>query len=96
MCQCAALKSANVAQKAMMKDFDLDKMEDLFDDMQEMMEEQEEIQEIMGRNFMVGDFDEAGLMDELNELDEELAEEQLSTGLGIPSYIPASMKADKA
>ena len=74
----------------------MDQMEDLFDDMQEMMEEQEEIQEIMGRNFMVGDFDEAGLMDELNELDEELAEEQLSTGLGIPSYIPQSMKADKA
>ena len=45
---------------------------------------------------MVGEFDEAGLMDELNELDEELAEEQLSTGLGVPSYIPASMKADKA
>ena len=42
-----------MAQKAMMKDFDMDKMEDLFDDMQEMMEEQEEIQEIMGRNFMV-------------------------------------------
>ena len=71
-------------------------MEDLFDDMQEMMEEQEEIQEIMGRNFAVGDFDEEALTAELNELDEELAEEQLSTGLGVPSYIPASMKADKA
>ena len=75
-----------------MKDFDMDKMEDLFDDMQEMMEEQEEIQEIMGRDFAVGDFDENTLMDELNELDEELAEEQLSTGLGVPSYIPNSMK----
>ena len=50
-------------------------MEDLFDDMQEMMEEQEEIQEIMGRNFAVGDFDEEALTAELNELDEELAEE---------------------
>ena len=52
-----------------MKNFDMDKVEDLFDDMQEMMEEQEEIQEIMGRNFAVGEYDEAGLMDELNELD---------------------------
>ena len=74
----------------------MDKMEDLFDDMQEMMEEQEEIQEVMGRNFAVGDYDEAGLMDELNELDEEMAEEQLAGGLGVPSYIPGSMKADKA
>ena len=31
----------------------------------------EEIQEMMGRNFGV-EFDEAELMDELNELDEEL------------------------
>ena len=50
----------------------------------------------MGRSYGVGEFDEEGLMNELNELDEELAEEQLSTGLGMPSYIPASMKADKA
>ena len=85
-----------MVQKQMMKDFDIDKMEDLFDDMAEMMEEQEEIQEVMGRSYGVGEFDEEGLMNELNELDEELAEEQLSTGLGMPSYIPASMKADKA
>ena len=31
---------------------------------------------------------EAELMDELNELDEELIGEQLNEGLGIPSYIP--------
>ena len=79
-----------------MKDMDMDKFEDLLDDMQDMMEEQEEIQEIMGRNFMVGEFDEDALMGELNELDEEMAEEQLSSGLGLPSYIPASMQADKA
>ncbi len=33
------------------------------------MENKEEIQEIPDRNFMLGEFDEAGLMDELNELD---------------------------
>jgi len=46
-------------------------VDELFDDMQEMMEDQEEIQEMMGRNFGV-EFDEGELMDELNELDEEI------------------------
>ena len=54
-----------------MKNFDMDEVDELFDDMQEMMEDQEEIQEMMGRNFGV-EFDEGELMDELNELDEEI------------------------
>ena len=70
-----------------MKNFDLDEVDELFDDMQEMMEDQEEIQEMMGRNFGV-EFDEGELMDELNELDEEIIGDQLNEGLGLPSYIP--------
>ena len=62
-------------------------VDELFDDMQEMMEDQEEIQEMMGRNFGV-EFDEGELMDELNELDEEIIGDQLNEGLGLPSYIP--------
>jgi len=54
-----------------MKNFDMGEVDELFDDMQEMMEDQEEIQEMMGRNFGV-EFDEGELMDELNELDEEI------------------------
>ena len=42
---------------------------------------------MMGRNFAC-DFDEAELMDELNELDEELISDQLNEG-AMPSYIPA-------
>ena len=49
----------------------MDEVDELFDDMQEMMEDQEEIQEMMGRNFGV-EFDEDELMGELNELDEEI------------------------
>ena len=70
-----------------MKNFDMDEVDELFDDMQEMMEDQEEIQEMMGRNFGV-EFDEGELMDELNELDEEIIGDQLNEGLGLPSYIP--------
>ena len=48
---------------------------------------------MMGRNFGV-EFDEGELMDELNELDEEIIGDQLNEGLGLPSYIPQSNKAD--
>ena len=88
-----ALKSANVAQKEQMKNFNMDEMEDLFDDMADMMADAEEINEVMGRTYDV-DFDEAALMGELDELDEEIVSEQLDAGLGMPSYIPNSNKVD--
>ena len=69
-----ALKAANVAQKQQMKNFDQDELEDLFDDMADMMAESNEIQECMGRTYDV-DFDEAALMGELDELDEEIVSE---------------------
>ena len=65
------------------------------DDMADMMADQEEIQEMMGRNFGV-EYDEADLMQELNELDEELIGEQLNEGLGLPSYIPQNQKVGPA
>jgi hypothetical protein len=66
-------------------------MEDLFDDMADMMGDMEEINDVMGRNFNC-DFDEADLLGELDELDEEIVSEQLNEGLGLPSYIPNSQK----
>lgn len=65
------MKEANKVQKEQMAKFDMDEVEDMFDDMAEMMADQEDIQEMMGRNFGV-EYDEAELMDELNELDEEI------------------------
>lgn len=70
-----------------MKKLDMDKMEDLFDDLADMMADQEEIQEIMSRSYQV-QYDESELMDELAELDEEIVNEQLSDGLNVPGYIP--------
>jgi len=49
----------------------MDEVEDLFDDMADMMADQEDIQEMMGRNFGC-EYDENDLMQELNELDEEI------------------------
>ena len=87
------MKEANIAQKAAFKAFDMDAVEDLMDDMQDMMADQEEINEMMGRNFGV-EFDESELMDELAELDEEIIGDQLNEGLGLPSYIPQNNKAN--
>ena len=70
-----------------MEKFDMDEVDDLFDDMADMMADQEDIQEMMGRNFGV-EYDESDLMQELDELDGELVSEQLNEGIGIPSYVP--------
>ena len=88
----SALKEANTQQQAMMKNFNMDQMEDLFDDMADMMADMEEINECMGRSYDV-QFDEGELLGELDELDEELAAEQLDEGLGMPSYVPNAQKA---
>ena len=88
-----ALKAANDVQKQQMKALDMDQMEDIFDDMADMMADMEEINEVMGRDYNV-EMDENDLLGELDELDEELAAEQLDEGLGMPSYVPNSQKAD--
>ncbi len=56
----------------MMKNFNIDQMEDVFDDMADMMADMEEINEVMGQSYAC-EFDEGELMGELDELDEELA-----------------------
>ena len=65
----------------------MDEVEDMFDDMADLMADQEEIQEMMGRNFGV-EYDEDELMGELAELDAEIMDEELS----LPSYIPQGAK----
>ena len=61
-----------------MKKIDYSDMEDLYDNMADLMADQEEINELMCRDFGVGEFNEDELMDELNELDEEIAMEEMN------------------
>jgi hypothetical protein len=43
----------------------------------------------MSRSYNV-EYDESELMDELNELDEDIVNEQLSDGINnVPSYVPS-------
>jgi charged multivesicular body protein 5 len=45
------LKEATTVQQQEMKKIDMDKMEDLFDDLADMMADQQEIQEVMSRSY---------------------------------------------
>ena len=72
--QMSALKEATEVQKNQMKALDMDKLEDLYDDLADLMADQQEIQEVMARSYAV-EFNESELMDELAELDEEIINE---------------------
>ena len=85
-----AMKAANKELKrTIKKDLDIDDIDGLADDMAELMDDFNEINEALGRNFATpDDLDEADLDAELDmlgdELEEELAEE---TAESMPSYL---------
>mmetsp|Transcript_6176 Transcript_6176/g.8014 ORF Transcript_6176/g.8014 Transcript_6176/m.8014 type:complete len:225 (+) Transcript_6176:139-813(+) len=87
----AAMKQANKELKHVIKhDLDIDAVDDLADDMAELMDEFNEINEALGRNYATpDDIDEAELDAELemlgDELEEELAEEAEADA--TPSYL---------
>jgi len=82
----AAMKGARDELQKFNKELNLDEVEDLYDDMDDVLMDQEEVQEIMGRSFgNVEDVDEDELMDELDGLDSDIEED---IGEDMPSYIP--------
>lgn len=87
----AAMKGANQELKrTLKKDLNIDDVEDLADDMAEMMEDFNEINEALGRNFATpDDIDEADLDAELEMLEDEMFEEE-AAALDVdatPSYL---------
>jgi len=82
----AAKKDLTKAMKA--KEFNIDKIDKLQDEMMDLMDRQKEIQESLGQSYDVPDVDEDELMDELNALDYELATETTAADKeGVPSYL---------
>merc|ERR1719231_8026 len=73
------MKAASAELKRTFKEeINLDDIEDLHDEMEDIMMDQEEIQEVMGRSFGdVEDVDEDELMEELDGLDDELGLDEL-------------------
>lgn len=86
----AALKQSNAELKrTIRKDLDIDNVDELADDMAELMDDFNEINEALGRNFSTpDDLDEADLDAELEMLEDELEEEgELDSE---PSYLQAN------
>jgi len=85
-----AMKAATVQLKKTFKeDINIDEIEDLHDEMDDIMMDQEEIQEVMGRAFGdVEEVDEDELMDELDGLDDEMDLEEYEAGPA--DYIPVA------
>jgi charged multivesicular body protein 5 len=86
----AAMKAANVELKrTLKKDLDIDNIDGLADDMAELMDDFNEINEALGRNFATpDDLDEADLDAELDMLGDELEGElEQEAAESMPSYL---------
>eukprot|EP00545_Synedropsis_sp_CCMP1620_P007679 CAMPEP_0119011910 /NCGR_PEP_ID=MMETSP1176-20130426/5960_1 /TAXON_ID=265551 /ORGANISM="Synedropsis recta cf, Strain CCMP1620" /LENGTH=219 /DNA_ID=CAMNT_0006964787 /DNA_START=268 /DNA_END=927 /DNA_ORIENTATION=+ len=86
----AALKQSNAELKRTIRqDLDIDNVDELADDMAELMDDFNEINEALGRNFATpDDLDEADLDAELEMLEDEL--EDVGELDSEPSYLQAS------
>ena len=77
-----AMSEATTAQQEQMKKINYNDLEDMYDNMADMMAEQEEINDMMARDFGVDEIDSDEMLDELNDLDEELAMEEMNGNIG--------------
>mmetsp|Transcript_23134 Transcript_23134/g.74412 ORF Transcript_23134/g.74412 Transcript_23134/m.74412 type:complete len:232 (-) Transcript_23134:123-818(-) len=86
-----AMKAASKTLKHEFKKVDVDKIEDLQDDLADMMADMGEVQDALGRSYDVGDdVDEADLDAELACLDDELADDDLDAEFATdstPAYL---------
>ena len=89
--QVAAMKGARDELQKFSQDLNLDEVEDLYDDMDDILMDQEEVQEIMGRSFgNIEDVDEDELMAEIDGIGEEDFEEFEDD---VPAYMPEASNA---
>eukprot|EP01084_Bolivina_argentea_P025399 47223_1 len=90
-----AMKGAAVQLKQQFKEINIDEVEDLQDEMQDLMEDANEINDILGEAWGMDDFDEDDLMDELDGLDDELDDLDMNED-EVPSYmVSANAAANK-
>lgn len=95
-----AMKGAHKELKTAMKqkEFNIDKIEKMQDDMADLMDMQTDINEALGRTYDVPDeIDETDLMDELDALEADLAlEADTNTAEGVPSYLQEASELPSA
>ncbi|KAJ2489542.1 Vacuolar protein-sorting-associated protein 60 [Coemansia sp. RSA 2050] len=84
-----AMRDTNKVMKAQFKEVDIDSIHQMQDDMEDVLEQTNEIQELMGRSYnLPDDIDEQDLEAELDALGDELSLED-----DIPSYLSDPMPA---
>ena len=84
-----SMQQAYDIQKRQMKQINVGKVEAMMDNFADLQMDQEEINEVMSRNYALEGMDETELEDELNELDNEIFEDNLTgNSMSVPSYIP--------
>lgn len=85
-----AMQTANKEMKRTYGKIDLDKIEDVQDDMEDLIERANEVQETLGRSYGVpDDVDESDLQAELDALEDDLLQEGLNGEAegAVPSYL---------
>jgi charged multivesicular body protein 5 len=85
-----AMQSASKALKTQFKakEFDLNAIDALNDDMADLLDLGEEIQETLGRSYHVPDgLDEDDLLEELDALELDMLEDESELTDGVPSYL---------
>lgn len=84
-----AMQQASREMKAVQKQLDIDRVENLRDEVEEMMFDAAEVQEVLGRSYGTMDFvDEADLEAELGALGEEaFADLEAPSNNSVPSYL---------
>mmetsp|Transcript_19730 Transcript_19730/g.16479 ORF Transcript_19730/g.16479 Transcript_19730/m.16479 type:complete len:176 (+) Transcript_19730:126-653(+) len=90
-----SMKVANHAMKAQMNQFNIDHVEDVVDDMADLMMDQDEINDILGRNYNLPEgCDDVSLEAEFSMLEEEVAmdkQNELLAGPSAPTYLPTTL-----
>merc|ERR550537_602506 len=85
------MKYATTSLKQQMQNVNIDKLEEMQEDMAELMMDQEEIQEVMSRNYCLDGIDESALEEEFAALEEEIALERMDDkSAAVPSYLPSA------
>ena len=90
-----AMSEATKAQKAQMDKINYNDLEDMYDNMADMMADQEEINDMLARDFGVDEIDEDEMLDELNDLEEELAMEEMTGNIASGSKAERNKKEEE-
>ena len=89
-----AMKQANVAMKKEFKKINIDEIEDMTDDLQDLMEDNNMVQEALGRSYGIEDYDESDLRDDVNPKAARHNDPEDSIFGDVGAYVPIGAEDD--